>query len=70
MICPVMSKIESPIFNSQGVRILETGFSSVECRERNCAWWDLEHKACSIPRISKELDWIGNVLERNIASGS
>ena len=56
MICPIMSKIESPVFNSEGMRVSEPGITSAECVGGKCAWWDQGDGGCSVGSLPRVLE--------------
>lgn len=62
MICPLMSKVESPVFDSRGVRVSESGFSSVECKGFDCAWWNDNQSCCDVSALAGSLGWISENL--------
>ena len=62
MICPLMSKIESPVFSPVGKRIVDGGFSPTECVEGNCEWFDREQGRCFVPVIAVNLEALRSTI--------
>jgi hypothetical protein len=50
MICPIMSK-----YVWKGISHDENRLHTVECKEHNCAWWNIVDEQCAIITISDGL---------------